>query len=194
MKVVSEATRSSLTGHRQSLSQRSKTRTNVADPGSASGGTFQCMQFLPFFIYFSYLFYLGHLSLLGLQTKTRRQSNSSTLCSFKSHNPETFMSSTASASVHAICKRSQKCLAQKVGHLGSLGWIPMIQVPFNSSCVPRDFWFWAQLEGQRSHLTPSVRECLGLNPRSMNQWCLVLCLYWPTAWNSTNCCTCHRAS
>ena len=27
---------------------------------------------------FSYLFYLGHLSLLGLQTKTRRQSNSST--------------------------------------------------------------------------------------------------------------------
>ena len=45
------------------------------------------------------------------------------------------MSSTASASVHAICKRSQKCLAQKVGHLGSLGWIPMIQVPFNSSCV-----------------------------------------------------------
>ena len=34
----------------QSLSQRSKTRTSVADPGSASGGTFQCMQFLPFFI------------------------------------------------------------------------------------------------------------------------------------------------
>ena len=119
----------------QSLSQRSKTRTSVADPGSASGGTFQCMQFLPFLSMFSYLFYLGHLSLLGLQTKTRRQSNSSTLCSFKSHNPETFMSSTASASVHAICKRSQKCLAQKVGHLGSLGWIPMIQVPINSPCV-----------------------------------------------------------
>ena len=34
----------------QSLSQRSKARTNVADPGSASGGTFQCMQFLPFFL------------------------------------------------------------------------------------------------------------------------------------------------
>ena len=44
----------------------------VADPGSASGGTFQCMQFLPLFIYFSYLSYLGHTSLLGLQTKTRR--------------------------------------------------------------------------------------------------------------------------
>ena len=95
----------------QSLSQRSKTRTNVADPGSTSGGTFQCMQFLPFFIYFSYLFYLGHLSLLGLQTKTRRQSNSSTFSSFKSHNPETFMSSAAIAFVHAVCKRSQKCLA-----------------------------------------------------------------------------------
>ena len=119
----------------QSLSQRSKTRTNVADPGSTSGGTFQCMQFLPFFIYFSYLFYLGHLSLLGLQTKTRRQSNSSTFSSFKSHNPETFMSSAAIAFVHAVCKRSQKCLAQKVVRFGSLGWIPMIQVPFNSSCV-----------------------------------------------------------
>ena len=119
----------------ESLSQQSKTRTSVADPGSASGGTFQCMQFLPFLSIFSYLFYLGYLSLLGLQTKTRRQSNSSTLCSFKSHNPETFMSSTASASVHAICKRSQKCLVQKVGHLGSLGWIPMIQVLLNSSCV-----------------------------------------------------------
>ena len=43
------------------------------------------------------------------------------------------MSSAAIAFVHAVCKHSQKCLAQKVG---SLGWIPMIQVPFNnSSCV-----------------------------------------------------------
>ena len=41
----------------------------VADPGSASGATFQCMQFLPFLSIFSYL---GHTSLLGLQTKTRR--------------------------------------------------------------------------------------------------------------------------
>ena len=84
-------------------SQRSKmvqnNSTNVADPGSASGGTFQCMKFLPFFIYFSYLSYLGHPLLLGLQTKTRRQSNSSTFFSFKSHNPETFMSSAASAFV-----------------------------------------------------------------------------------------------
>ena len=64
--------------------------------------------FLPFFIYFSYLFYLGHLSLLELQTKTRRQRNSSTFCSFKSYNPETFMSSTATAFVHATLKRSQK--------------------------------------------------------------------------------------
>ena len=91
----------------QSISQQSKTHTSIADPGSTSGGTFQCMQFLPFFIYFSYLFYLGHLSLLGLQTKTRRQSNSSTFSSFKSHNPETFMSSAAITFVHAVCKRSQ---------------------------------------------------------------------------------------
>ena len=92
----------------QSLSQRSKTHTSVADPGSTSNDTFQCMQFLPFFIYFSYLFYLGHLSLLGLQTKTRRQSNSSTFWTFKFHYPETFMSSAASAFVHAALKRSQK--------------------------------------------------------------------------------------
>ena len=45
------------------------------------------------------------------------------------------MSSAAIAFVHAVCKRSQKCLAQKVVRFGSLGWIPMIQVPFNSSCV-----------------------------------------------------------
>ena len=45
------------------------------------------------------------------------------------------MSSAAIASVHAVCKHSQKCLVQKVVHFDSLGWIPMIQVPFNSSCV-----------------------------------------------------------
>ena len=45
------------------------------------------------------------------------------------------MSSAAMAFVHAVCKRSQKCLAQKVIRFGSLGWIPMIQVPFNCSCV-----------------------------------------------------------
>ena len=93
------------------------------------------MQFLPFFIYFSYLSYLGHLSLLGLQTKTRRQRNSSTFCSFKSYNPETFVSSAATAFVHDTLKCSQKCLAQKVARFGSLRWIPMIQVPFNSSCT-----------------------------------------------------------
>ena len=40
------------------------------------------------------------------------------------------MSSAASAFVHATLKRSQK-----VARFGSLGCIPMIQVPFNSSCV-----------------------------------------------------------
>ena len=119
----------------QSLSQRSKTRTSVADPGSASSGTFQRMQFFPFFIYFCYLFYLGHHSLLELQTKIRRQNNSSTFCLFKSHILETFMSSAASASVHATCKRSQKAPRAKSGHLDFLRWIPMIQVPLHSSYV-----------------------------------------------------------
>ena len=99
-------------GHHQSLNQRSKMRTSVADPGSASGGTCQCMQFLPFFIYFSYLFYLGHLSPLALQTKTRRQSNSSTFCSFKSHNTETFMSSMATLLCILLISTHKKCLAQ----------------------------------------------------------------------------------
>ena len=45
------------------------------------------------------------------------------------------MSSAVNVFVHAIRKRSKKCLAQKVDNLGSLGPIPMIQPPFNSSCV-----------------------------------------------------------
>ena len=88
-------------GHHQLLSQRSKMRTSVADPESASGGTSSACNLS----IFSYLSYLGHPSFLGLQTKTRRQSNSSTFCSFQSHNPETFMSSTATAFVHATHKR-----------------------------------------------------------------------------------------
>ena len=75
---------------------------------------------LAIFIYFSYLFYLGHLSPLALLTKTRRQSNSSTFCSFKSQNPVTFMSSMASAFVHATHKRSQKVPCAK----GGTFWFP----------------------------------------------------------------------
>ena len=45
------------------------------------------------------------------------------------------MSSTVNVFVHAIRKRSKKCLAPKVGHLGSLGPIPIIQPLFCSSCV-----------------------------------------------------------
>ena len=37
--------------------------------------------------------------------------------------------------VHAIRKRLQKCLVQKVGNFGSLGLIPVIEQPFCSSCV-----------------------------------------------------------
>ena len=62
----------------------------------------------------SVIFYC-HLLLLELQTKIRRQTNSFTFCLFKSHNPETFMSSAVSASVHATCKRSQKVPRAKRG-------------------------------------------------------------------------------
>ena len=43
------------------------------------------------------------------------------------------MSSAVNVFVHAIRKRLQKCLAQKVENFGSLGPIPMIQPPFCSS-------------------------------------------------------------
>ena len=45
------------------------------------------------------------------------------------------MSSATTILMHAIRKCSQKCLMQKVGRFDSLGLIPMIQSPFNSSCV-----------------------------------------------------------
>ena len=51
------------------------------------------------------------------------------------YNPETFMSSAASASVQATPKCSQKAPRAKSGAFRFLGWIPMIQIPFNSSCV-----------------------------------------------------------
>ena len=38
------------------------------------------------------------------------------------------MSSAAFGFVHAVCKRTQKCLAQKVGHLCLLRPIPMIRL------------------------------------------------------------------
>ena len=37
--------------------------------------------------------------------------------------------------VHAICKRSKKCLTQKVVRFGSPIWIPMFQPPLDSSRV-----------------------------------------------------------
>ena len=43
------------------------------------------------------------------------------------------MSSVAIGFVHAIRKRAKKCLTQKVVRFGSLGPIPMIQVPLDSS-------------------------------------------------------------
>ena len=47
------------------------------------------------------------------------------------------MSSAASALLLCMLLASahKKCLAQKVVRFGSPGWIPIIQAPFNSSCV-----------------------------------------------------------
>ena len=44
------------------------------------------------------------------------------------------MSSAVNIFVHAVSKRS-KSASHKVSNLGSLGLIPMIQPPFNSTCV-----------------------------------------------------------
>ena len=53
----------------------------------------------------------------------------------KPHNQEMSTSSVVNIFVHAICKHSKKYFVQKVAHFGSLGPIPVIQPPFNSSCV-----------------------------------------------------------
>ena len=45
------------------------------------------------------------------------------------------MSSAVNVFVHAIRKRSKKCLAQKVARFGSPGWIPIFQPPLDSSRV-----------------------------------------------------------
>ena len=45
------------------------------------------------------------------------------------------MSSAVKVFVHAICKHLKKCLVQKVGHLGLLHPIPIIQLPLNITCV-----------------------------------------------------------
>ena len=45
------------------------------------------------------------------------------------------MTSTVNGFVHTVRKHSQNVPRAKVGHLGSLAPIPMIQPPFCSSCV-----------------------------------------------------------
>ena len=49
------------------------------------------------------------------------------------------MSSAVNVLVHAIRKRLKKCPAQIVEHLGSLGPIPMIQAPQDSSSVASQY-------------------------------------------------------
>ena len=66
-------------------------------------------------LYIFFLPVLSRPSFTSRTPKTRRQRNSSTFCSFKSYNPETFMSSAATAFVHATLKRSQKVPRAKSG-------------------------------------------------------------------------------
>ena len=72
------------------------------------------------FIYFSYLCYLGHPSLLRLQTDQKTELFYFLLVKF--HNPETFMSSAATAFVHATLKHSQKVPRAKSG----MFWFPVM--------------------------------------------------------------------
>ena len=98
----------------QPLSQRGPF---VADPGSASGASFQCMKFLSFF---SYLSYLGHTSLLGLQ---QRPEDRATLLLSTRWSPITRKYSWALQwtllCMYAIRKHLKKYLTQKVAHIGS---------------------------------------------------------------------------
>ena len=51
------------------------------------------------------------------------------------HPLETSKSSAVNGFLHAIHKHSKKCFAHKVAHFDSPGRVPMIEAPFNSSCV-----------------------------------------------------------
>jgi hypothetical protein len=116
-------------------------------------------------MYITYLFYLGHLSLIGLQTKTRRQSNFSTFSLFTSYNPEWRpLLCMVLTSVH------KKCLAQKVAQFGSLGWIPIFQPPFNSTCAA------LQYETETKFLHQAVPELHGIKTQkifSTTAWSLI---------------------
>ena len=104
----------------QSLSQQSKSCTNLADTGSTSGTTFQCMQFFAVFIYF----FIPVLSRSYFTSRTPDKDQKIEqlfyLYLFKSYNTETSMSSVAWAFVHAIHKRSRKVPHAKSGDF----WFP----------------------------------------------------------------------
>ena len=132
------------------------------------------MKFFAVFVYFSYLFYLGRPSFLGIQTKTRRKNNSSTFLSSKPHFLEMSISSAVNVFVHAICKRSKKCLAQKVARFGSLGLIPMIQPLFNRSCVALQYEPGTKFFHQA---VPESRQW-GLNKRKVEELLFLLVFVW----------------
>ena len=117
----------------QLSSRWSKTCTSIADSASASSDTFQCMQFLPLFSLF-FLPILGDLSFLGIQ---RPEDRATLLLSAWSN---LIIQKYSWALLQALlcmllASAHKRHLAQQVVRFGSPGSIPMIQAPFNSSCV-----------------------------------------------------------
>ena len=82
---------------------------------------------------FPYLFCLGHPSRLGLQTKTTRATLLH-LYSFKPYNLEMSMSSAVNIFV-MLFTNTRNRISRKKWQFWFLRLIPMIQPPFNSSCV-----------------------------------------------------------
>ena len=115
---------------------------------------------IPVHAIFAVFVFLSRPAFTSRTSKTRRQRNSSTFFSFKFYNPETFMSSAATA--FCACAH-KKCLAQKVARFGSLGLIPMIQVPFNSSCTA------LQYKTKTKFFHPAVPELHGIEKFQHNR-------------------------
>ena len=78
------------------------------------------------------------------------------------------MSSAVFVFVHAVCNRSEKCLAQKVVRFGSLHPIPMIQAPFCSSCVA------LSLEQFFHRVVPEIHGIQKSRKSSTTAWCFCM--------------------
>ena len=77
-----------------------------------------------------------------------------------------------------LASAHKKCLAQKVAHFGSLGLIPMIQTPFNSSCTALQYetgmkffhWVVPKLHTIKKSINFCYFTIETLNKIRTNQW------------------------